>query len=130
MTDSLEITNAAKIKGKGKAKEGKKDKKGGEKDAIDVDKAVIGDLWSGRLDKYVYWIPFFCTSEDLTIPNSLLPPLLRTFLGLPPTFPSPLSAPLTHVIHSLLTIPFNRQLYSVWFPELPSSRNFFLWIQL
>ncbi|KAF8516016.1 guanine nucleotide exchange factor [Hysterangium stoloniferum] len=37
--------------------------------------------------------------------GNLLPSLLRLFNGLPPTFPSPLSAPLTHVIHALINIP-------------------------
>jgi len=57
---------------------------------------VFGDFWSPKLDGF-------------------LPPLLRTFTSLPPTFPSPISAPLTHVIHSLITIPINPELHPVWF---------------
>ncbi|KAF5372037.1 hypothetical protein D9615_008038 [Tricholomella constricta] len=57
---------------------------------------VLGDFWSPRLD-------------------GILPPLLRTFTALPPTFPSPISAPLTHVIHSLITIPINPELRPIWF---------------
>ncbi|GLB33335.1 putative guanine nucleotide exchange factor synembryn [Lyophyllum shimeji] len=57
---------------------------------------VLGDFWSSKLD-------------------GLLPPLLRTFTSLPPTFPGPVSAPLTHVIHSLITVPINRELRPVWF---------------
>lgn len=66
---------------------------------------------------------------------SLLPSLLRLFNRLPPTFPSPLSAPLTHVIHSLIMIPVS-PLVSVWFspatspvhsptatPKLPTSEK-------
>ncbi|KII96082.1 hypothetical protein PLICRDRAFT_170663 [Plicaturopsis crispa FD-325 SS-3] len=60
------------------------------------DKKVMGDFWSPRLD-------------------GLLPPLLRVFNSLPPTFPAPLASPLTHVIHCLITIPVNTSLHSVWF---------------
>src|SRR4051812_22438043 len=52
---------------------------------------------------------------------SLLQPLLKIFLDLPMTLPSPLSPPLTHVIHSLVGIPVNCRLYPTWFPELPPS---------
>ncbi|KAK7038901.1 hypothetical protein VNI00_010535 [Paramarasmius palmivorus] len=52
--------------------------------------------------------------------DGILPPLLRVYFALPPTFPVPLMAPLTHVIHSLITIPINRQLRPVWF-GVPSS---------
>ncbi|KAF8075940.1 guanine nucleotide exchange factor [Lyophyllum atratum] len=57
---------------------------------------VLGDFWSPKLD-------------------GILPPLIRTFTSLPPTFPSPISAPLTHVIHSLITIPINPDLRPIWF---------------
>lgn len=67
---------------------------------------VMGDFWNPKLD-------------------GLLPPLLRVFSSLPPTFPSPLTAPLTHVIHSLITIPITPALRPVWFavPATQSSRD-------
>src|SRR5437868_4011836 len=69
-------------------------------------KKVIGDYWSSNLE-------------------GLLPPLLRVFHSLPPTFPSPLTSPLTHVIHALITIPVNDSTRSKWFqssPKRPPSR--------
>lgn len=44
---------------------------------------------------------------------------------MPPTFPSPITSPLTHVIHSLITIPITPALRPVWFavPATQSSRN-------
>ncbi|KDQ65126.1 hypothetical protein JAAARDRAFT_685310 [Jaapia argillacea MUCL 33604] len=57
---------------------------------------VIGDFWNTRLD-------------------GLLPPLLRAFNTLPLPSPSPLSAPLSHVIHCLITIPCSLELRPVWF---------------
>lgn len=67
---------------------------------------VMGDFWSPKLD-------------------GLLPPLLRVFSSLPPTFPSPITSPLTHVIHSLITIPITPALRPVWFavPATQSSHN-------
>lgn len=46
---------------------------------------------------------------------SLLAPLLKLFNSLPPTFP-PLSSPMTHVIHALITIPVNPSLHTTWYP--------------
>jgi len=63
---------------------------------------VIGDFWNSRLD-------------------GLLPPLLRTFFTLPPTLPGPISAPLTHVIHALITIPITPSLRSIWFSTKNSA---------
>ncbi|KAJ7677217.1 guanine nucleotide exchange factor [Mycena rosella] len=63
---------------------------------------VIGDNWSPKLDP-------------------ILPPLLRLFHALPPTFPAPVAAPLTHVIHSLITIPVNPALRPEWFGSSGSS---------
>ncbi|KAL1938647.1 hypothetical protein VTO73DRAFT_11462 [Trametes versicolor] len=65
---------------------------------------VMGDCWSDRLD-------------------GILPYLLRTFSTLPPSFPAPLAAPLTHVIHSLITIPVSPSLRTVWFPRTTNSRG-------
>ncbi|KAF9569472.1 hypothetical protein CPC08DRAFT_623700 [Agrocybe pediades] len=67
---------------------------------------VMGDFWSSRLD-------------------GILAPMLRAFHNLPPTTPSPITAPLTHVIHSLITIPISPALRPVWFgqPATGSARN-------
>ncbi|KAL0566483.1 hypothetical protein V5O48_015531 [Marasmius crinis-equi] len=47
--------------------------------------------------------------------DGLLAPLLRVYHSLPPTFPSPLAAPLTHVIHCLIAIPVSdKSLLPVW----------------
>ncbi|KAF8516680.1 guanine nucleotide exchange factor [Gautieria morchelliformis] len=54
--------------------------------------------------------------------ENLLPPLLRAFNGLPPTFPCPLAQPLTHVIHALITIPV-APLASRWFSPAPSPTS-------
>jgi hypothetical protein len=53
---------------------------------------------------------------------------LRVFSSLPPTFPSPITSPLTHVIHSLITIPITPALRSVWFavPATQPSRTSFV----
>ncbi|KAI0759715.1 guanine nucleotide exchange factor [Trametes elegans] len=65
---------------------------------------VMGDCWSDRLD-------------------GILPYLLRTFNSLPPSYPAPLVAPMTHVIHSLITIPVSPSLHNVWFPPTTSNRG-------
>ncbi|KAF8590259.1 hypothetical protein K439DRAFT_1627947 [Ramaria rubella] len=65
--------------------------------------AGMGELWSENLE-------------------NLLPPLLRVFNGLPPTFPSPLAQPLTHVIHTLITIPV-LPLASRWFSPVSSTAS-------
>ncbi|KAG6873990.1 hypothetical protein C0995_007946 [Termitomyces sp. Mi166 len=57
---------------------------------------IIGDFWSSKLD-------------------SFLAPALRAFSSLPPTSPSPIAAPLTHVIHTLITIPVSAELRPIWF---------------
>ncbi|KAG5732249.1 Synembryn-A [Termitomyces sp. T112] len=57
---------------------------------------IIGDFWSSKLD-------------------SLLAPALRVFTSLPPTSPNPIAAPLTHVIHTLITIPISAELRPIWF---------------
>ncbi|KAJ7122986.1 guanine nucleotide exchange factor [Mycena epipterygia] len=64
--------------------------------------SVIGDNWSPKLDP-------------------ILPPLLRVFHALPPTFPAPVAAPLTHVIHALITIPVSPALRADWFGASPRS---------
>ncbi|KAJ7699660.1 guanine nucleotide exchange factor [Mycena rosella] len=63
---------------------------------------VIGDNWSPKLDP-------------------ILPPLLRVFHALPPTFPAPVAAPLTHVIHCLITIPVSPSLRPEWFGSSGTS---------
>src|SRR5262245_2011370 len=52
--------------------------------------------------------------------SRILPPLLRVFTSLPPTYPSPMAPPLTHVIHSLITIPVTPALRSNWFGKASS----------
>jgi len=73
---------------------------------------TMGELWSDKLDRYVLSSCGLIIAEPRRF--SLLPPLLRLFNELPPTFPSPLAAPLTHVIHGLIMIPV-APLASRWF---------------
>lgn len=63
--------------------------------------------------------------RNLTHSCSILAPMLRAFHNLPTTSPSPITAPLTHVIHSLITIPVTPSLKPVWFgpPATSSARN-------
>ncbi|KAK7466472.1 hypothetical protein VKT23_005193 [Stygiomarasmius scandens] len=72
------------------------------------DSKVMGDCWSPKLDP-------------------ILVPLLRVYQNLPPTFPAPLVAPLTHAIHALITIPITPSLKLIWFgpqfPGLPSRAS-------
>ncbi|KAI1788919.1 guanine nucleotide exchange factor [Ganoderma leucocontextum] len=63
---------------------------------------VMGDCWSDRLD-------------------GILLPLLRAFNTLPPSFPAPLTAPMTHVIHALITIPVSSSLRTLWLPPAKIS---------
>jgi hypothetical protein len=83
--------------------------KGKAKDMADGenDNKIMGDYWSPKL-------------------APILPPLLRVFNSLPPSFPAPIASPLAEVIHSLITIPFSSSLRPVWFcheprMSLPSS---------
>lgn len=55
--------------------------------------------------------------------NSLLSPLLRLFVSLPPTSPNPITAPLTHAIHALIGIPITPSLRNIWFPPTLVSRS-------
>ncbi|KAF5381879.1 hypothetical protein D9757_007588 [Collybiopsis confluens] len=55
--------------------------------------------------------------------DGLLPPLLRVYQSLPPTFPIPLVSPLTHVIHALVTIPITPSLLSLWFSSTTSPTH-------
>ncbi|CAL1701944.1 unnamed protein product [Somion occarium] len=66
------------------------------KHTSDDQNKVLGDYWSERLD-------------------GLLPPLLKLFNTLPPSAPAPLLPPITHVIHSLITIPVTPSLRPIWF---------------
>jgi hypothetical protein len=68
----------------------------------DEENRVMGDCWNHRLD-------------------GILSPLLRLFYSLPPTFPGPLAPPLTHVIHSLISIPITSSLRSMWLGLPPLS---------
>ncbi|KAI0751663.1 guanine nucleotide exchange factor [Daedaleopsis nitida] len=71
-------------------------------DSKSNDTKVMGDCWSDRLD-------------------GILGPLLRAFNTLPPSFPAPLTAPMTHVIHALITVPVSPSLLSVWLPPARTS---------
>lgn len=51
----------------------------------------------------------------------ILPPLLRLFNTLPPTFPAPLASPMVHVIHALIPIPVSPSLKSKWLPPLSNA---------
>ncbi|KAG2035369.1 guanine nucleotide exchange factor [Suillus americanus] len=61
-----------------------------------VDQKVMGDFWNSRLD-------------------GILPPLVRAFQTIPLSSPNPLTSPLTHIIHSLITIPVDASSRAVWF---------------
>lgn len=78
------------------------DKGKGKEDLLQSGNA--GELWSSNLEKYVVKLVVLQMIKTQSL-ISLLPPLLRMFNGLPPTFPCPLAQPLTHVIHALITIP-------------------------
>ncbi|KIK56191.1 hypothetical protein GYMLUDRAFT_230524 [Collybiopsis luxurians FD-317 M1] len=65
------------------------------------------------------------TSKEYQSPNldGLLPPLLRVYQSLPPTYPTPLVSPLTHVIHALVTIPITPSLVTLWFSSTRSPTH-------
>ncbi|KIJ32304.1 hypothetical protein M422DRAFT_35851 [Sphaerobolus stellatus SS14] len=81
------------------------DNKGKGKEGESSFKGMMGELWSDRLE-------------------NLLPPLLRLFNELPPTSPCPLAAPLTHVIHSLITIPVSSRWFSPYSSPTSTPRSF------
>lgn len=60
------------------------------------------------------------TEPSLIVSSRILLPLLRAFNALPPSLPSPLVPPMTHIIHSLITIPVTPSLRPKWFQ---SSRS-------
>ena len=64
---------------------------------------------------------FFVAYTDCIF--SILAPLLRTFADLPATSPSPIMAPLTHVIHALISIPINATLKPIWLGTTMSTRQ-------
>ncbi|KAG2130462.1 guanine nucleotide exchange factor [Suillus bovinus] len=65
---------------------------------------VMGDFWNSRLD-------------------GLLPPLVRAFQTIPLSSPNPLTSPLTHIIHSLITIPVDTSSRAIWFGTRPHSHS-------
>ncbi|KAG1888755.1 guanine nucleotide exchange factor [Suillus subluteus] len=69
-----------------------------------VDQKVMGDFWNSRLD-------------------GILPPLVRAFQTIPLSSPNPLTSPLTHIIHSLITIPVDASSRAVWFGTCPHSHS-------
>lgn len=68
-----------------------------------------------------FYVCFTLFYHNLCYFVSILPPLLRTFYNLPPTSPTPIAAPLTHVIHSLITIPITPSLKPIWFGQSSGS---------
>ncbi len=83
---------------------------------------VIGDFWSPKLDGYVFFIcSFRRIAYSIHVLYSALPPLLRTFRDLPTAPTSPIAAPLTHVIHSLIAIPISASLKSIWLGQPGST---------
>ena len=60
----------------------------------------------------VYNGAFFTSCVD-----SILPSLLQTFNSLPPTFPSPITPPMTQLIHCLIMVPVSAPLHKKWFPR-------------
>ena len=74
----------------------------------------------------VCFIHILCTTfapNLIVVLSSLLAPLLRTFALLPTPSPSPTVAPLTHVIHALITIPVNASLKSIWFGQATPTQQ-------
>lgn len=67
--------------------------------------------------------PFNLTLSGVKPFPRILPPLLRLFNSLPPTFPAPLASPMIHVIHALITIPVTPSLRSKWFPPLSNPAS-------
>jgi hypothetical protein len=55
--------------------------------------------------------------------SSILPALLRIFDALSHPFSAPLTSPLTHVIHALITIPVSTGLHAAWFPSTHADRS-------
>lgn len=49
--------------------------------------------------------------------EGILPSLLRTFNSLPLASPSPITPPMTQLIHSLIMIPVSAPLHQKWFPQ-------------
>ncbi|KAF8639951.1 hypothetical protein AX17_001201 [Amanita inopinata Kibby_2008] len=83
-------------------------------EALDETEAkIMGDFWNSKLDGQAAFLAAFF-HWPLTATNRILPPLLRAFNTLPPTFPSPIAPPLTHVIHALITIPVSPNLRPHW----------------
>ncbi|KAG1753313.1 guanine nucleotide exchange factor [Suillus lakei] len=68
------------------------------------DQKVMGDFWNSRLD-------------------GILPPLVRAFQTIPLSSQNPLASPLTHIIHSLITIPVDASSRAIWFGTRPHSHS-------
>jgi hypothetical protein len=56
--------------------------------------------------------------DSHTSPNRLLAPLLRVFAALSQTLPNVMTAPLTHVIHNLITVPVSPNLRPIWLGKI------------
>ncbi|KAF9242959.1 guanine nucleotide exchange factor [Melanogaster broomeanus] len=72
--------------------------------SADAEHTVMGDYWSSRLD-------------------GLFPPLLRAFHASPLSCGNPLETPLTHTIHSLITIPVSPVTRNLWFGARPLAAS-------
>ncbi|KLO08412.1 hypothetical protein SCHPADRAFT_880592 [Schizopora paradoxa] len=96
ISNDAESPSESTSSGKGKGKESK--------NKVLEEESPLGERWSSRL-------------------NGFLAPLRRAFLALPTGAPSPLAAPMTHILHSLLPIPISPELYTTWFPENSSPKD-------
>lgn len=54
---------------------------------------------------------------------SLIIPLLRTFNAMPPSHPAPLTSPMTHLVHVLVSIPVTPANKSRWFSPLSNASS-------
>lgn len=79
----------------------------------------LGERWTKRLDGYANTY----SVQDLKINalRRLLQPLRRMFVRLPAMSPSPLSPPMTHILHALLPVPCNERLQPIWFADSNDS---------
>jgi hypothetical protein len=89
---------------------------------------TVPKLWEstgliGLTGAYIYTVAVRLIAYFVSLRLSLLPPLLRAFNSLQPSSPSPLAPPLNHIIHSLLAVPFTKNLQTTWLPPNNRSRR-------
>lgn len=63
------------------------------------------------------------SSRILSPVPRFIAPLLRTFNSMPPSHPSPFTAPMTHLVHVLVSIPVTSTNKQKWFPPLSSTSS-------